>query len=169
MELVLQEIRDKIGAAAEEVFPSLSSLSAPSKMPTKDQAKGAMAAMASSNVGGAAVWGQDDISMAKYEFRYNKPPKKSYTGVILSVVLVVALVLVLAPLLPASGGITDCHAGSCQTSSASYQSVGFRVFGVGAVYIPQSSGWGAFGRGTVQSTQGTLASGIGLSRFFVVL
>jgi hypothetical protein len=106
--------------------------------------------------------------MAKYQFRYKKPPKKSYTGVILSVVLVVALVLALAPLLPASGVITDCHAGSCQTSAAYYKSVSFSVFGVGGVYIPQNSGWGVFGGGTLQAGNGTHMGVISLRQFYLV-
>ena len=167
MELVLREIREKIAAAAEEVFPSLSSLSAPSKMPTDEQAKKAMAATAS-NAGGAAVWGQDEMSMAKYQFRYNKAPRKSYLGVILSVVLIVALVLAFAPLLNKSSGITTCHDSSCQLASAYYQSPVFSALRVGGVYVPQTHGWGTFGMGTLQPANGTPTSGIGLSKFFIV-
>lgn len=166
MELVLQEIRSKIEGAAGEAFPSLSSLSGPSKMPTADQAK--RAALASAYGGDAAVWGQDEMSMAKYEFRYKKPPRKSYLGVILSVVLIVALVSVFAPILDKSSQMTTCHDLSCQSAPAFYQSPSFSAFKVGGVYVPQGQGWGAFGMGTLQAANGTLTHGIGLGKFFIV-
>jgi hypothetical protein len=169
MELVLKEIRSKIHAAAEKGFPTLTSLSSAKSQPAGDQTKTAPAPRAtSSNSGGATVWGQDELSMARDRYRYKKPPGKSYTGVILSAVLVVALVFAFAPVLGTNGAISGCHAAACQTSTAYYKSASFNFLGVGGVYIPQSSGWGTFGRGTLQAGNGTLMGGISLRQFYVV-
>lgn len=169
MELVLKEIRTKIHAAAGDVFPTLTSLSRAKNQPTGDQTKPAPAPKTSStNSDGAAVWGQDEISIARDRYRYKNAPKKSYTGVILSAVLVVVLVFMLAPVLGTTGAISSCHAASCQTSTAYYKSASFNLLGVGAVYIPRSSGWGTFGRGTLQAGNGTLMGGISLRQFYVV-
>jgi len=169
MELVLEEIREKIGEGAENAYPFLSSLSSPKTEPPASQGTPASAPRASPSArNDAAVWGQSAKTLEDTRYRHMKMPRRSHTTVIVAVVLLLALVFTLAPVLNESGEITSCHGGSCHTSSAYYLSPSFSAFGVGGVYVPKGVGWGTFGAGTVQTSNGTLMSGIGLREFYLV-
>ena len=172
MELVLQEIRQKISAGAGDAYPYLSSLSQPRVEPPAAPGVGmpspSAARISASAESDAVVWGQDAKTLAKTRFHAKKMPRRRHTTAIVTVVVFLALLFMFAPVLSTNSGITSCHAASCRTVTTSYQSASFRAFGVGGVYAPQSGGWGTFGTGTIQVANGTKMSGIGLRQFYVV-
>ena len=63
-------------------------------------------------------------------------PERRHTTAIVTVMVFSALLSMFATILDINGVIRSCHAASCQTAAASYQSARFRAFGVGGVYVP---------------------------------
>jgi hypothetical protein len=164
MELVLQEIREKIGEATRGAFPQLKALSSTRAEPPDLSANVPKVSQSKTD---AIVWGQDMRTLDADRYRHRKPPRRGHMAAIVAVILLVLVLFALAPVLGANRGITECHDASCQTSTAYYQSASFRMFGVGGVYVPRSNGTGLFSSGTLQATNGTRDSGLSLDQFYI--
>lgn len=168
MEVVLQEIRDKIGSAAQEAHPHLKSLSEKKPPSVNEAALAKLQRVSPQAENDAAVWGQDAETIKRTRYRNIKPPRRSHASTIAVVILFVVLTLMLVPILSSHSTITACKPASCKTSPAYYQSVSFRFLGFGGLYISQNGSLGVFSTGTIQAANGTIRSGLGMSYFYIV-